>query len=149
MTATSYLLRTFIFALAASLLVLGLNFVVDPYGITGVKRISNLNEYKVEINEHTGLMKKYQPLFESYNALIVGNSRVEMGMNPSHRCFQHGKMNVYKVNVDEERELAQALSIQSIPRLLFAPKEGKPAMVVGSTELPEIKRQIKELLKVD
>jgi len=63
--------------------------------------------------------------------------------------FYAGKMNVYKVNVDEERDLAQHLGIQSIPRLLFAPKEGKPGMIVGSVQLPEIKRQIKELLKVD
>jgi len=114
MTATSYLLRTFIFALALALLVLGLNVVVDPYGITGVKRIPHLSEYKVEINEHTGLMKKYQPLFENYNALIVGNSRVEMGMNPSHSCFQHEKMKVYNLGIpgeDLRMQLAYALNL--------------------------------------
>ena len=63
--------------------------------------------------------------------------------------FYAGRMNVYKVNIDEERDLAKHLGIQSIPRLLFAPKKGKPGMIDGSVKLPDIQRQIKELLKVE
>ncbi len=42
-----------------------------------------------------------------------------------------GKIRVYKVNVDDEPELANAFKISGIPALLFVPTEGKPEMVVG------------------
>jgi thioredoxin len=43
-----------------------------------------------------------------------------------------GKVNFYKVNVDDEQELAGIFSIRSIPSMLFIPKEGKPKMSVGA-----------------
>ena len=46
-----------------------------------------------------------------------------------------GQLIVYKVNVDQERELAAAFNVKSIPMVLFIPKEGKPMMQVGA--LPE------------
>ena len=46
-----------------------------------------------------------------------------------------GKLLVYKVNVDQEKELANAFNITSIPMVLFIPLEGQPKMQVGA--LPE------------
>jgi thioredoxin len=43
-----------------------------------------------------------------------------------------GKVNFYKVNTDEEQELAGAFGIRSIPSILFVPKEGQPRMAVGA-----------------
>jgi thioredoxin len=43
-----------------------------------------------------------------------------------------GKVNFYKVNVDDEQELAGIFGIRSIPSMLFVPKEGKPKMSVGA-----------------
>lgn len=43
-----------------------------------------------------------------------------------------GKVNVYKVNTDEEQELGAVFGIRSIPSLLFVPKEGQPKMAVGA-----------------
>jgi len=114
MSAKTYLLRVLICSLVVSVLVLGLNFVVDPYGVTGVPRIPHLNEYKVDINEHTRLMKKYQPLFAHHNALIVGNSRVELGISPSHPCFSDAGMDVYNLGIpgaDVRTQLAYALNL--------------------------------------
>ena len=42
-----------------------------------------------------------------------------------------GQINVYKVNVDQEKELSAAFGIQSIPSLLFVPQDGQPAMQAG------------------
>ena len=44
----------------------------------------------------------------------------------------NGKVYVYKVNVDNEQELAQQFGIQSIPAVLFCPLSGKPTMMTGS-----------------
>ncbi len=46
-----------------------------------------------------------------------------------------GKLLVYKVNVDHEKELATAFQAKSIPMVLFIPMEGQPMMQVGA--LPE------------
>lgn len=35
---------------------------------------------------------------------------------------------IYKINTEEEQELAAAFGIRSIPTLLFIPMEGKPQM---------------------
>lgn len=41
-------------------------------------------------------------------------------------------VDIYKINVDDEAELAQAFGIQSIPTFVFIPLEGKPASAVGA-----------------
>ncbi|MCJ7552538.1 MAG: thioredoxin [Ignavibacteriaceae bacterium] len=58
-----------------------------------------------------------------------------------------GKINVYKVNTDEEQELGSVFGIKSIPSLLFIPKEGQPKMAVGALPKESLKEAIdKELL---
>ncbi len=58
-----------------------------------------------------------------------------------------GKVNFYKVNTEEEQELASAFGIQSIPSLLFVPVSGQPKMAVGALPKAELKKIIgKELL---
>ena len=58
-----------------------------------------------------------------------------------------GKVSFYKVNTDEEQELAGAFGIRSIPSLLFVPKSGQPKMAVGALPKNALKEAIeKELL---
>ena len=57
-----------------------------------------------------------------------------------------GKVNFYKVNTDEEQELAGAFGIRSIPSLLFVPKEGQPKMAVGALPKDALKRAVEEEL---
>ncbi len=60
-----------------------------------------------------------------------------------------GKVNFYKVNTEDEQELAQAFGIQSIPSLLFIPKTGQPKMAVGALPKTSLKQAIEqELLTV-
>jgi thioredoxin 1 len=53
-----------------------------------------------------------------------------------------GKVNVYKVNTDEEQELASLFGIQSIPSLLFIPINGEPKIAMGALPKKELKRII-------
>lgn len=58
-----------------------------------------------------------------------------------------GKINIYKVNTDEEQELGAVFGIRSIPSLLFIPLEGQPKMAVGALPKQSFKEIIeKELL---
>jgi len=42
-----------------------------------------------------------------------------------------GKIDVYKINTEKERELASVFGISSIPAFLYIPKNGKPVMMAG------------------
>jgi thioredoxin len=58
-----------------------------------------------------------------------------------------GKLNIYKVNTDEEQELGAMFGIRSIPSILFVPVEGQPKMAVGALPKNNIVEVIeKELL---
>jgi thioredoxin len=58
-----------------------------------------------------------------------------------------GKVNFFKIDTEAEQELAMAFGIQSIPSLLFIPKEGKPQMAAGALPKDTLKDVIdKELL---
>jgi thioredoxin 1 len=57
-----------------------------------------------------------------------------------------GKINIYKVNTEEEQELAGAFGIQSIPSMLFCPKEGKPQMAMGALPKQAMTDAINEVL---
>ena len=46
--------------------------------------------------------------------------------------YYKGRVLFYKVNTDEQRELASVFQIKSIPSILFAPKDGKPSMQAGA-----------------
>jgi thioredoxin 1 len=58
------------------------------------------------------------------------------------------KLNIYKVNTENEQDLAAMFGIQSIPSLLFVPKEGKPQMAMGALPKESFEQAFKEVLGV-
>ena len=60
-----------------------------------------------------------------------------------------GKVDIYKVDTEQEQELAGAFGISSIPSLLFIPKEGAPQMAQGALPKNVLEQTIKEILKVE
>ena len=58
------------------------------------------------------------------------------------------KLDIYKVNTEEQRELSSVFGIQSIPSLLFIPKEGQPQMAMGVLPKETFKQAISEVLSV-
>ncbi|HHT29833.1 MULTISPECIES: thioredoxin [Petrimonas] len=57
-----------------------------------------------------------------------------------------GEIYVYKVNVDEEVELARAFGIRSIPTILFVPMEGTPQASLGAVPKNQLKKSVETLL---
>ena len=54
-----------------------------------------------------------------------------------------GRLDIYKVDVDQEEELESAFKIRTIPNLLLCPVNGKPIMKLGTMN----KVQLKELIE--
>lgn len=59
-----------------------------------------------------------------------------------------GKIDVYKVDVDKCRELAQAFGISSIPAVLYIPLDGEPSMTIGARSRSRFEDEIAKLLQV-
>ena len=59
-----------------------------------------------------------------------------------------GKVLIYKVNTEQEQELASAFGIRSIPTILFVPKEGKPQASMGALPKNSFVDAIKDIFNV-
>jgi thioredoxin 1 len=60
-----------------------------------------------------------------------------------------GKLIVYKVDTESERELASAFGISSIPTLLFIPMTGQPQAAMGALPRQSFDKAIKDVLLTD
>ncbi|MCD6329209.1 MAG: thioredoxin [Candidatus Cloacimonetes bacterium] len=60
-----------------------------------------------------------------------------------------GKVLIYKVDTDAERELAGMFGIQSIPSILFIPVGEQPQMVTGALPKESFVKIIEDVLKVN
>jgi len=58
-------------------------------------------------------------------------------------------LRIYKVDTEDQQELAAMFGIQSIPSLLFVPKEGQPQMAMGALPKSTFERAISDVLKVE
>jgi thioredoxin 1 len=57
-----------------------------------------------------------------------------------------GQIMIYKVNTEEEQELASVFGIQSIPTILFIPKVGQPQAAMGALPKKTFEQAIKDVL---
>ena len=59
------------------------------------------------------------------------------------------KLNIFKIDTEDQKELASVFGVQSIPSLLFVPLEGQPQMAMGALPKETFKQAIKDVLKVE
>ncbi len=57
-----------------------------------------------------------------------------------------GRVDIYKVNVEEEEELSALFGIRSVPSLLFIPMSGKPQLTQGAMAKAALKSAIQSVL---
>ncbi len=60
-----------------------------------------------------------------------------------------GKVDIYKVNTEEEQELASVFGIRSIPSILFIPATGQPQMAMGALPKETFVKAFKDVLGVE
>lgn len=58
----------------------------------------------------------------------------------------NGEIYVYKIDTDQQKELARAMGIQSLPTILFIPMEGQPQAIIGATSKKVFNNAVKEVL---
>lgn len=63
------------------------NWFIDPFGMYWSPQVENINTIKPEAGKHARITKAYQVNKIKPQVLIIGNSRVEMGLNPQSDHF--------------------------------------------------------------
>jgi len=53
-----------------------------------------------------------------------------------------GKINIYKIDIQREKELAQVFGVSGIPAFLYCPMEGNPSITSGIARTMEETRQL-------
>ncbi|MFI3281300.1 MAG: thioredoxin [Rikenellaceae bacterium] len=102
--------------------------------------------YNFEANPDTLKYEGDKPALVDFYASWCGPCKAIAPVLEELAAEYEGQIYIYKINTEEERDLAQAFNIRSIPTLLFIPMEGKPTMAQGALPKAELKKNIDELL---
>lgn len=60
--------------------------------------------------------------------------------------YYHGEVDFYRINVDDNSDIAAAFEVRSIPMLLICPLDGEPKELVGLYSMQEYIRVINQIL---
>lgn len=60
----------------------------------------------------------------------------------------NGKLDIYKIDTEQQQELAGMFGIRSIPSILFIPREGQPQMAQGALPKNTFEEVIGDVLDV-
>ena len=107
------------------LVVAGTNYSVDPYALFGTPEVNGFNKIKPTAYTRTRIAKPYQQLRHNPQTLIGGNSRPEMGLDPSSKCWLKSEQPVYNAGVTgaglyrQTRILQQAMESGRVKRVLL------------------------------
>jgi thioredoxin len=58
-------------------------------------------------------------------------------------------IDIYKINTEEQNELAATFGIRSIPSILFIPVGGQPQMAMGAFPKETFKKAIKDIFGIE
>jgi thioredoxin len=109
----------------------------------------NENVYDLKkVDENEGELKFLgkKPVLIDFYATWCGPCRVLEPILEELYTEYDGEVDIYKVNTEDEMELAAAFGVMSLPTLLFIPKEGKPIISPGAPPMGMLKELIDEKL---
>lgn len=58
-----------------------------------------------------------------------------------------GQVDVYKINIDNEEELAKVFGVRSIPMLLFIPMDETPIQHSGALSIEQLDQAVQQIIK--
>jgi thioredoxin len=102
--------------------------------------------YNYEKNSSEWVYEGKKPCIIDFYADWCGPCRKVAPIMKELAAEYKDKIVFYKINVDDERELASVFGISSIPLILFVPAEGKPQAVTGALPKGTMVEQINRIL---
>lgn len=102
--------------------------------------------YDFETNPNTWKFEGDKPAVIDFYATWCGPCKMMSPILDEISKEYEGKINIYKVNVDKEADLASVFGIRSIPSLLFVPMKKEPSMVQGAMQKNELKKLVDDIL---
>lgn len=97
--------------------------------------ISEVMDY--ETNKTEWIYKGDKPCLIDFFANWCGPCRTASPILEELAKEYDGKINIYKVNIDQEKELASVFGVRGIPAFLYCPMSGKPSMTSGIAKTRE------------
>lgn len=116
-------------------------------------QIINAQDFKQKVFDYTANKDwKFaggRPCIVDFSASWCGPCKMLAPVLEQLSADYAGKLDVYKVDIDQEPELASVFGIQSVPTMLFIPLTGKPAMTSGAMPRESLTKVISEKLGVN
>lgn len=113
--------------------------------LTKSEFLRKIADYENNPNEWKFLGNK--PAVIDFYASWCGPCRVLLPILGELSDEYAGKVDIYKVNIDKEEELATLFNIRSVPTMFFIPMQGLPTKVMGVKPKEELKLRLDNLLK--
>lgn len=102
--------------------------------------------YNYEKNPQIWKFEGDKPAIVDFYATWCGPCKMIAPVLEELAVEYQGKIDVYKIDTDAERELAGAFGIQSVPTLLFIPVNGEPRVIRGAMPKADFKKVIDDFL---
>lgn len=118
--------------------------VMKPIHLTKVEFLKKVVDYEGNPTEWKYLGEK--PAIIDFYASWCGPCKRVAPILDELAAEYGDKIDIYKIDTEQELELAAAFGIRSIPTLLFVPMEGKPQMVQGAIGKADFEKIIQEVL---
>ena len=119
--------------LAGAILSIGISYANNNgekiVHLTKAEFLKKVMDYENNVNEWKYLGDK--PAIIDFYADWCGPCKKLSPILEEIAAEYEGEVIIYKVNVDNERDIATAFGIRSLPTLFFVPKQGNPSVVEG------------------
>lgn len=102
--------------------------------------------YNYEANPDEWKFEGTRPAIIDFYATWCGPCKAMAPILDSISKEYAGKIDVYKIDVDKEPELARTFGIQSIPTLLMIPAKGEPKVLQGAMPKDQLINVVNEFL---
>ncbi len=110
-------------------------FSDKPIHLTKMDFLEKVMDY--EKNPSTWVFKGELPCLIDFYADWCAPCRITSPILEELAREYSGRINIYKIDVQREQELAAVFGIQGIPAFLYCPREGNPSMTSGIARTPE------------
>lgn len=116
-------------------------------GVTALTKADFLKKvYNYEANPNEWKFEGNHPAIIDFYATWCGPCKAMAPILDSISKDYAGKIDVYKIDVDKESELAGTFGIQSIPTLLMIPVKGEPKILQGAMPKDQLIKIVDEFL---